>query len=436
MNKGRILGIILAFTIIVSFVVLFFVAQNVGETTTEAPDYMITPLVGQSFNLTDLQPKVTIVDFMSVSCTPCKLMNPILININNNVSLSTNIEIISLEVDSLTNKTILENYVTNELITWTVAFAPQGMMESYGVVNLPTFIIIDSEGKITYKKEGLISEEELTEVIQETIEGKREVIRITSFTGFIIAFALITAVSSFFSPCAFPLLPSYMAHILGINQKKKTNEEKVEEKTSEQEEYKPHNVEEKKGSLPFYGLLGLSASTGLLLSYLLFGIVVFLVGSVVREYVGYFLPIIGAVLILLGIAMFTNFTLSFTRIQNWINKKQMNHQKQQQSLKNFHGTFLYGVGYGLASLGCSAPIFFAFTLQALTIEQFGQTILAFIVFIGSIIFLMTGATILIGYSREIILKKMRASTNIIKYISGTIIIIVGIYLILEFFIGG
>ena len=177
---------------------------------------------------------------------------------------------------------------------------------------------------------------------------------------------------------------------------------------------------------------------GILISYLILGIIVSAVGNVIMPYIVYALPIIGGIFLILGIFMFTNYSLTFSRILGWIRKKQMKYVQEDSKTSvraKITSTFLYGLGYGIASLGCNAPIFLAFSLQVSSQDSIIKMIFAYLAFILTVLLLMIGTTIFISISKEAILQKLKASTSVIKKVSGALIIGVGIYLLLEFFIG-
>ncbi len=427
MKRGQIALLLSAIVIIGGGVGVYFLIESMGTKTSIAPDYQLQSLNGTDFTISSLQPKIVLLDFMSIPCIPCKEMNQRMIDLQADPDLQGKFIVISIETYTNTSVVDLEQHALDENMTWAVSIAPIGMQAEYGVTLIPTFVIINDEGKITYFQEGIIAYDTLKQELEDTIEGRSQGIEITSYQGIIIGFAIITAITSFFSPCSFPLLPGYVAHILGLDIKKK---EEDNDETSEKKGKNRHWM--------IHPLLGLSSGIGILVSYLILGVTISAVGSTILPYVTYFLPIIGGIFIVLGILMFTQIEFSFSRILGWIRKRQITaeEKKKDSNFSNFSSTFLYGLGYGIASLGCNAPIFLAFSLQVSSQEKVVQMVFAYLAFSLTIIALMVGATILISTSRDAFLQKLKASTETIKKISGVIILAVGIYLILEFTVGG
>ncbi|MCK5304239.1 MAG: redoxin domain-containing protein [Candidatus Heimdallarchaeota archaeon] len=428
MKRNQIIIIIISILIIGGGVGAYFIIQSSSSKISIAPDYTLIDTNSNEFNITAFQPKTVVLDFMSVTCIPCKEMYPRLADILIDANLTGKIEVISVETDHFTTDQQLSDYALEHNMTWSVAKAPEGMMEEYGVVSLPTIIIIDGEGRITYANEGGASFDKLKEESIKAIAGEGEAVQITSYQGFIIGFAIIVAITSFFSPCAFPLLPGYFAHILGL--KVTTKDEEEDEQTEEQKK--------KYSKYLLYPLIGLSGGIGILVSYLILGIIITATGSVILPYVVYVLPVIGGIFIIFGALMFTNFEISFSRILGGLRKQQIKmsgKEKDPTLLRLLGSTFIYGLGYGIASLGCNAPIFLGFSLQVASLETVLEMVFAYLAFALPIILLMVGVTLLIISSKDVIVQKMKSATKIIKIASGVIMIIVGIYLIIEFILG-
>ncbi len=426
MKRNQVIILIISIIIIGGGVGAYFVIQYASTKTSIAPDYTLIDTNSTEFNITSFQPKTLVIDFMSVTCIPCKEMYPRLADLLIDDNLTGKIEIISVETDHFTTDQQLSDYAIEHNMTWSVAKAPEGMMEEYGVVSLPTIIIIDGEGRITYTNEGGATFETLKEESIKAIAGEGEVVHITSYQGFIIGFAIIVAITSFFSPCAFPLLPGYVAHILGLNVTTKEEDEQSEEQKKKYSKYL------------LYPIIGLSGGIGILVSYLILGIIITATGSVILPYVVYVLPVIGGIFIIFGALMFTNFEISFSRILGSLRKQQIKmsgEEKDPTLLRLLGSTFLYGLGYGIASLGCNAPIFLGFSLQVASLETVLEMVFAYLAFALPIILLMVGVTLLIISSKDVIVQKMKSATKIIKIANGVIMIIVGIYLIIEFILG-
>jgi cytochrome c biogenesis protein CcdA len=97
--------------------------------------------------------------------------------------------------------------------------------------------------------------------------------------------------------------------------------------------------------------------------------------------------------------------------------------------KGLIGVFLYGVAYGLATLGCSAPIFFSILFYAVAAGGSLYGIITFVVYAIGMGLPITITTILIARAKKFLLKKMMKMLPWIQKIGGLVLITIGAYLI-------
>lgn len=128
--------------------------------------------------------------------------------------------------------------------------------------------------------------------------------------------------------------------------------------------------------------------------------------------------VLGVAMILFGIATAVGFRLRFSIV----NPVQPGEERQPKAM------FLFGIGYGIASLGCTLPVFLAVvgaslatggaaqSLQVLVAYGFGMTVV--------LVVLAVGAAML----REGIARGMRRMLPYMDKISGTLLILAGTYL--------
>ena len=94
----------------------------------------------------------------------------------------------------------------------------------------------------------------------------------------------------------------------------------------------------------------------------------------------------------------------------------------------YGGLFLYGLGYGAAAAGCTAPIFIAVLVAALGAGLiFGLMVLILYNLVAAV--LMISITIAIAHFGAGAAQKLSQYTEVIKKVSGLVLIVVGIYLI-------
>lgn len=140
-------------------------------------------------------------------------------------------------------------------------------------------------------------------------------------------FAFLAGVATFFAPCAFPLLPGYVAYFLGRDD----------------------------GDPPLRraAVVGGTTVVGFFLVYGLLAGTVLAVGAGALRDIALLEPVIGAGLVAMGLATVAGWTPAATHVRL---------PERRRSLAGYLG---FGVVYALAAAGCTAPVFVAVALLAL-----------------------------------------------------------------------
>ncbi|MHA1556515.1 MAG: redoxin domain-containing protein [Candidatus Heimdallarchaeota archaeon] len=425
-----------------------------------APDFSVTTLAGANFTLTDYRGKVVLLDFMSVTCPPCMQLMPELVSISE--EFNDSLVILSIDVDPTDSETQLLEFKNDYNATWSFALDSDDLFEKFSVLDIPKTVIIDAKGYITLAETGFTAGSGLTEKIEETLAGTAE--PIVSGIEFSMLTAVFAGVLSFFSPCAFPLLPGYMAYNLDLlmRDERREQEDKNEKKSKE----------EKKTALKRRiwksFIWGSAAAFGIVLFYMIIGIIVASVSEGVGEGLDrlanaaeYISLSIGILLIILGIISLTPLSLDMSKAITAVNNLATRRKRRKEAKKLEEQTddvaegedvttdnhqdkvasespqiiqlFLYGVTYALASIGCNLPILLAMSFSAIESGAFAKAILIFAIYSLAMGLPMIIITILVGLSKDALINKLQASTRFVKILSGTLLILAGGFLIGYFF---
>jgi thiol-disulfide isomerase/thioredoxin len=118
-----------------------------------APDFKLTSLDGKPVNLADSYGKVILVNFWATWCGPCRAEIPDLVDLQN--KYKDRLQILGLVVDD-DDQDAIKNFVSEFRINYPVAIADYGIRMQYGgIPALPTSFVLDPEGRIVQKHEGL-----------------------------------------------------------------------------------------------------------------------------------------------------------------------------------------------------------------------------------------------------------------------------------------
>jgi cytochrome c biogenesis protein CcdA len=405
---------------------------------TPAADFTLTTLNSTSFTLSDNIGSVILLDFMSYTCGPCRAMMPDLVELYEEYNDS--VIFISIDVGQ-TNETLLEEFRDEYNATWDFAIDTDDLLTKYGITTIPKTVIVNKEGYATFDGTGQIDKNTIQNEIEAALAGLADPKNIGY--QFIMVAAFVSGVLSFFSPCAFPLLPGYMAYNLDLLMR----DEKKEEETEEKSDTKESKTDIRKRVWKSF-LWGSAAAFGVLLFYMIIGLISAFVGEVVAEWVEYITPAIGGILIILGIIAFTPLQLNMGKAVNAISQIGSRRRKKKENAADTEESeesltketrksefpqmfqlFIYGITYAIASLGCNLPILMGLVVGSIQAGAFGKAILIFLVYSVAMAILMIVITMLVGFSKDVLINKLRASTKFVKILSGVLLIFAGGFLI-------
>jgi cytochrome c-type biogenesis protein len=261
-------------------------------------------------------------------------------------------------------------------------------------------VVIDKEGGILYETAGEVTVGSLSPYIDDALAGKTGTQ--TAGAAFIASLglggmAVLAGVASYFSPCSFPMLPGYMTYYLRDSQ-----------------------VKESYGKAAAGGAV---AGMGIMTVYGVIGVVAVAAGNIVMKYVTYLQPIIGVVLLALGVLMLT--PLQFFNSGKFTESM----QNRMQGKGYYFGLYLYGLAYGAASQGCTAPVFIAIILIGFLSGSLMAGIGVLLLYSLTAALLMVAVTVLVAGLKKGVLAKLKSQTENIKKASAVVLIIVGAYLI-------
>ena len=406
----------------------------------DAPDFTLKDTEGKTFSLSDYEgEKVVVLDFMFTTCPPCEKFVDDALEPYSKEMDNGNVVIISISVFGTDNENKLSDYAKD--YGWRHALSDtDGDIEiAYEVQGTPKLFIIDKDGKITYTAGGTTTAEkvpknpeELELEVNKALTGQGALVKVKESSIYL--FAVGAGVMVFFSPCSFPMLPGYMSFYLA-NKKQRTG--KFDEKTARE-------------TLPD----GLATAAGLMGILLLIGILLIPFVNIIGGFIPVLELVVGFLILSMGTVMvmeydsgkivrpFKNLMSAISSSQPMILVKNGIERgiraitgKEFSFSDNADGTrtglFWYGVAYGSAATGCVAPV-----VVGLLTASIGRGILTglfvFLIFAATAGALMVAFTMMVAASESTIVDKLKASTRQIEMAGGTVMIIVGLYLMYYF----
>ena len=433
------IGVVLFCLIGYSSLSLFGLTSSTYGTTDEvgeAPDFLVASMnrsgIEDAFadengmiQLSSLRGSVVVLDFMAVDCSNCHFVQahidqslaewgalqgeyPIVVislgswygyesfeRINSSFGDSTSDRHMPWPVvNGGTDVILLENGARGDLV------------EYYSAQALPLALVIDHEGFVVAKENTgtpLDGWDSFDSAIEAANAGEAESLRIgiaksdRSIQGVFII-GLFLGILVYFSPCAFPVLPSYITYYLSLGMRE--DELRESGKLS--------------GRLPGPFEVGGFAALGQLTFFGVVGIIIFGLSEVINLSgvlhkvaiaIAYLLVVLGA-LMLLG---WTSHLLAF--VQRWLDKYQTHETDEVFTPRR--NMYLWGIGYSAASVDCTAAAVFPFVAWLTVVGQ-GAFISGLGGLILSVTTLMILVTVMVGMGRQAMVGFLRRSTGIVK----------------------
>jgi cytochrome c-type biogenesis protein len=207
-----------------------------------------------------------------------------------------------------------------------------------------------------------------------------------------VAFAFSAGLATFLAPCAYPLLPGYVAYFLG-------NDE---------------------GSTPALGarlrravVVALVTSAGFFAVYAVLAGVASAVGASALRDISVLELVVGALLVVLGTAM------ALGRFQPDL------HVPLPERRRSTGGYFLFGVVYAAAAAGCTAPVFVAIAGVALGGTPTGA-LLTFGAYAAGMSLLMLAVTVLAAAGQDAVLRRLSRASGRLTRVAGAVLVVAGV----------
>lgn len=214
-----------------------------------------------------------------------------------------------------------------------------------------------------------------------------------------LGFAFSLGLATFFAPCAFPLLPGYVAFYLGQGE---------------------DPTDRLVPRLRQAAIVGLLTSLGFFLVYAALAGVVSAIGAQALRNISVLELVVGGVLIILGTAMAAG------RLH--LDQLSIPLPERRRSPASFVG---FGIVYAAAAAGCTAPLFIGLAGVALAGGPVGAiaTFAAYAAGMSVLMILLTGLT---AVGRDQVHRRLSRNTRLINRVAGGVLALAGVYQIYLF----
>jgi peroxiredoxin len=133
-----------------------------------APDFAVEDAYGQTFRLSDHRGEVVILEFMFTTCPSCQQQTEVFKDVRASYS-ADELTIISITVREADINSVLQEYSETHGADWIFARDSANLVEAYDVGSVPHMFFIDRSGRVASSYVGVLDEERVTKMIDNTI---------------------------------------------------------------------------------------------------------------------------------------------------------------------------------------------------------------------------------------------------------------------------
>lgn len=239
-----------------------------------------------------------------------------------------------------------------------------------------------------------------------------------------IGFAFTAGVLTFFAPCAYPLLPGYISYYLGHS----TTDKEERPSLANGGSHRDGNpwlrgaftrLGADRLSVQTAGRIAQAVVVGVLVSggfFLVYGVLAGIVGIIGVELlagISILELVVGVILILIGLIMAAGWEFPAPTVAL---------PERRRSAGSYFG---FGVLYAAAAAGCTAPIFIAVALKALS-GGLATSFVTFGAYAAGMSVLMIGVTVTTAVGRDHLLRVFTQRIDLIQRTAGVLLILAGI----------
>lgn len=202
-----------------------------------------------------------------------------------------------------------------------------------------------------------------------------------------VAFALTAGVATFFSPCAYPLLPGYVG-------------------------FYASRTDGENASIFGATVRGVVAGIGVLGTFAILIGGTFWLGQSIVSQLTIFESLVGGLLVVFGVLVLVGRAPSLS----------ISLPERRSSVAGFG---IFGAGYALAGAGCVAPIFLAVVARSVSLPT-ETAALVLITYVGTVVTLMVAVTVATGMGLVASASRFAAYSGHLKKFAGGVMIVAGI----------
>lgn len=213
----------------------------------------------------------------------------------------------------------------------------------------------------------------------------------------VVVYAFATGMVATINPCGFAMLPAYLSYFLGLDDPSTDSQSVV------------------------LRAVGISAvvTVGFVVVFTVIGVALNVAALPIEANMPWATIVIGAVLLVLGIAMLAGFQPSFA----------LPKLERGGDRRTLWSMFVFGVSYAVASLSCTLPLFLVAVTGVFSSQSFIGGMGAFVAYGLGMGLVLTAITVALALARQSLVTRLRGALQHVSRIAGGLLVVAGGFLI-------
>jgi cytochrome c-type biogenesis protein len=212
---------------------------------------------------------------------------------------------------------------------------------------------------------------------------------------FVLAFS--AGALAFAAPCAFPLLPGYVAFFVA----------------GDSGDAAATTTQSSRQSLSRAAVVAGTTGLGATVVFVAFAALVAALGASIAAYAGELELVVGTLVVVAGVVLATGRTFGSVSVQ------------LAERSRSLGGFFAFGVTYGVAAAGCSAPVFVGIALAGVSRGPVAGAAVVATYALG-LVLALTALTLAAALGRDALLDRVRAGTGRVTRAAGVLLVLAGV----------
>jgi cytochrome c biogenesis protein CcdA len=211
------------------------------------------------------------------------------------------------------------------------------------------------------------------------------------------AYSFVLGVLAAVNPCGFVLLPTYLMFFLGLEGSRPADSQRT--------------------SLARALRVGLATSSGFIAVFIVVGSISRLFTNAIERNAKYASIVIGAALIVMGIAM----------LAGW-KPRIITPNISTGKARTFGSMFVFGIAYAVASIGCTIGFLTSVILGSINVHGFFSGMLSVVLYGIGMGAIVTALTVSLAFAKGGLLRVLRSGMRHLDRVSAILVLLTGAYL--------